>query len=165
LPEILRSIPEIASASTSGRVKVCPPIEFGEGRDVGAAFRELARALGVDARVEVFISYSRVDRTIADDLDRGLRAAGKRTWIDRSDLKPTDDWWRAIKAGIEAADNFLFVISPASVASPHCKEEVEYAAGLAKADDPGTVVADERRLDPEGSAGAAVDHVRPGGGE
>jgi tetratricopeptide (TPR) repeat protein len=135
-PEILRSLPELTLTRATAAVATVPnvvkPIVFPDSGDFAAPFRLLAQALGLDTRVHVFISYSRRDRPFADALDQGLRSSGKRTWIDRSDLLPTDDWMRAIKLGIAAADNFLFVITPDSVDSRYCKVEVEHAVGLRK---------------------------------
>ncbi|MGV2389526.1 MAG UNVERIFIED_CONTAM: toll/interleukin-1 receptor domain-containing protein [Microcystis novacekii LVE1205-3] len=34
--------------------------------------------------------------------------------------------------GIESSDNFLFIISPKSINSPYCSDEVEYAEKLNK---------------------------------
>src|SRR5262249_42161023 len=53
-------------------------------------------------------------------------------WIDWSDIPPTSDWWNEIKAGIEQADNFVFVISPNSIASPICQMEINHALSCGK---------------------------------
>jgi hypothetical protein len=37
------------------------------------------------------------------------------------------DWWREIEKGIEEADTFIFLISPDSVISKVCKQEIEAA--------------------------------------
>merc|ERR1712098_205296 len=46
---------------------------------------------------------------------------------DWQDIPPTADWLAEIYRGIEAADSFLFVISPDSVASEICTLEIEHA--------------------------------------
>jgi hypothetical protein len=138
-PETLRSALELSSAAARASTEadcVLPrihrPIVCPESGDFAVPFRLFAQALGIETWVDVFISYSRKDSAFVETLDVHLRAAGKRTWVDRSNLKPSDDWMRAIKTGIEASDNFLFVISPDSIASRNCKEEVEYAVELKK---------------------------------
>lgn len=83
---------------------------------------------GQDASLnEVFISYSRRDKEFVTRLDNALRQAGRNPWIDWSDIQPAENWWKAIERGIEAASTFVFVISPDSIASKVCRQEVEYA--------------------------------------
>jgi WD40 repeat protein len=76
---------------------------------------------------DVFISYSRKDKAFVQVLHQALAESKYDAWIDWQDIPPTADWWAEIEAGIEAADAFLFVISPDSVASQVCNREVDYA--------------------------------------
>jgi len=49
-------------------------------------------------------------------------------WVDVEDIRPSDDWLRAIHAAIDGADAFVFVVSPDSVdPSSVCTQEIEYA--------------------------------------
>lgn len=80
----------------------------------------------------VFISYSRKDRAFVEKLDAHLRQAGYDPWVDWDDIRKGEDWWKSIQKGIEAADNFVFVISPDSITSVVCRDEIEYAAKLHK---------------------------------
>jgi hypothetical protein len=66
---------------------------------------------------DVFISYSRKDADFVRRLHQALTEQGRDIWIDWEDIPLTADWWQEICAGIEAADNFLFIISPDSVRS------------------------------------------------
>ena len=77
---------------------------------------------------EVFISYSRRDREFVQRLHDALAAAGRDAWVDWHDIPPTAEWWQEVKAGIEGADTFVFVISPDSAASEVCQDEISYAA-------------------------------------
>src|SRR5712691_10046962 len=81
---------------------------------------------------DVFISYSRKDKEFVRKLHDALREARRELWVDWEDIPPTADWMSEIHAGIEAADAFAFVVSPDSVASKVCGEEVEYAVKLNK---------------------------------
>jgi WD40 repeat protein len=76
---------------------------------------------------DVFISYARENsdfvRRIFDDLTRRNREA----WVDWEDIPLTADWLAEAYAGIEGANAFLFVISPASVRSGPCTLELEHA--------------------------------------
>ncbi|NJL44904.1 MAG: toll/interleukin-1 receptor domain-containing protein [Leptolyngbyaceae cyanobacterium SM2_3_12] len=76
---------------------------------------------------EIFISYSRRDKDFVQVLDQALAASRYGTWVDWDDIPPTADWWKAIEAGIEAAHTCVFVISPDSVASSICRQEIDYA--------------------------------------
>ncbi|MEM7345388.1 MAG: TIR domain-containing protein, partial [Chloroflexota bacterium] len=76
---------------------------------------------------EVFISYSRKDKSFAQKLDAALRASGRDPWVDWEDIPLTSDWWAEIQAGIEAADSFVFIISPDSASSKVCGEEIDHA--------------------------------------
>ena len=76
---------------------------------------------------DVFISYSRRDIDFVRHLFDQLTARDREPWADWQDIPPTADWLAEIYRGIEAADSFLFVISPDSVASEICTLEIEHA--------------------------------------
>ncbi len=82
--------------------------------------------------LEVFISYSRADSDFARKLNDALMEVGKLTWFDQESIASGEDFQQEIYRGIENCDNFLFIISPASVNSPYCADEVEYAHKLNK---------------------------------
>jgi WD40 repeat protein len=85
-----------------------------------------------ESSLEIFISYSRADSDFARKLNEELQSYGKTTWFDQESIPPGSDFQQEIYQGIANSDNFLFVISPRSVNSPYCKEEVEYAQKLNK---------------------------------
>ncbi|MGK7876517.1 MAG: toll/interleukin-1 receptor domain-containing protein [Xenococcaceae cyanobacterium] len=85
-----------------------------------------------EASLEVFISYSRTDSDLARQLNDGLQELGKTTWFDQESIATGTDFQQEIYRGIESSDNFLFIISPKSVNSPYCADEVEYAQKLNK---------------------------------
>lgn len=76
---------------------------------------------------DVFISYSRRDAEIVRRLHTRLSEAGRDSWVDWEDIPPTAQWLAEIYAAIEAADTFIFVISPDSLASKVCGLEIEHA--------------------------------------
>jgi WD40 repeat protein len=76
---------------------------------------------------DVFISYSRKDKEFVRKLHSALQQSKREIWIDWEDIPPTADWRAEIRAGIEAAEAFAFVVSPDSVASKVCGEEIDYA--------------------------------------
>lgn len=75
----------------------------------------------------LFISYSRQDQTFVRQLWQALTQADQKVWIDWHDIPPAEDWRQEIYQGIEAADSFVFIISPYSLRSEVCNEELEYA--------------------------------------
>jgi hypothetical protein len=76
---------------------------------------------------DVFISYSRKDIDFAQQLLTALGENGREGWIDLKSIEPTRKWWDEICSGIQKAQNFVFVISPDSIASPICNLELQYA--------------------------------------
>lgn len=75
----------------------------------------------------LFISYSRNDKDFTRKLTQAFEGQGLDLWIDWEDIEPTVDWWEDIKKGIEEADNFLLLLSPDSMQSKYCNQEIEYA--------------------------------------
>ena len=76
---------------------------------------------------DVFISYSRKDKEFVSTLYAAFERSKKNIWVDWNNIPLTSDWWLEIEKGIEAADTFLFVISPDSVASNVCAREIHHA--------------------------------------
>lgn len=79
------------------------------------------------SRKDVFISYSRRDKSFVQPLNAALEQSSHEAWIDWKDIPPSTDWWQQIEAGIEEAHTFIFVISGASVASRVCRQEIDHA--------------------------------------
>jgi CHASE2 domain-containing sensor protein len=75
----------------------------------------------------VFISYSRRDKPFVQNLHSALSRLNQKAWVDWEGILPTEKWWPAIEAGIESAHTFVFVISPSSIASAVCTQEIEHA--------------------------------------
>jgi WD40 repeat protein len=81
---------------------------------------------------DVFISYSRRDRAVVERLAQALEARGRTAWVDWADIPPTAEWMAEIRDAIEASDTVVVVLSPDSVASPVCGEELEVAISANK---------------------------------
>lgn len=87
----------------------------------------------VRLEVDVFIAYSCSDADFAQRLNLGLQTHGKTTWFDQENIAPgvanyNEEIWR----GIETANTFLFVISPAAIEATACSREISYARQLHK---------------------------------
>ncbi|KAM3093822.1 tetratricopeptide repeat protein [Phormidesmis sp. 146-12] len=76
---------------------------------------------------DVFISYSRRDSEFARGLLEALKGENRDTWVDWLSIQAAEDFWQAIVTGIEAANSFIFVISPDSIASQYCNQEIDHA--------------------------------------
>ncbi|BAU12119.1 RHS Repeat family protein [Leptolyngbya sp. NIES-3755] len=77
---------------------------------------------------DVFISYSRKDQAFVRSLDAEFRKLDRVPWVDWDSIRKGEEWWAAIQHGIEGANTFVFVISPDSIDSPICQDEIKYAA-------------------------------------
>jgi WD40 repeat protein len=76
---------------------------------------------------DVFISYSRKDSAFVRQLHDALRQNNRDSWVDWEDIPLSAEWWQEICRGIEAADTFIFVISPDSLLSKVCGDELGHA--------------------------------------
>lgn len=102
---------------------------------------------------DVFISYAREDKAFVRRLHTGLAERGRDAWVDWEDIPLTADWWAEIQRGIDAANAFVFIISPDSARSAVCFREIDYASQHNKRLVPIvwreiTDLADEQRLHP-----------------
>jgi len=80
----------------------------------------------------VFVSYSRRDAGFVTRLAEGLKARGKDVWVDVEGIRDAEVFPAALRRAIEGSDTFLFVITPDSVGSPFCDQEVAHASELNK---------------------------------
>src|SRR5579864_9468757 len=81
---------------------------------------------------DVFVSYSRRDGEFVGRLVESITARGKEVWLDTEGIADAEVFPEAIKGAIEQSDGFVFVITPDSVHSRYCENEVEYARELQK---------------------------------
>ena len=81
---------------------------------------------------DAFLSYSRQDGDFVRRLAGALNERGKDVWVDVDGIRDTERFPEALRRAIESSDAFVFVISPDSVSSEFCEQEVSHAAGLNK---------------------------------
>lgn len=91
-----------------------------------------SRLLPASVMADVFISYSRRDEEFVLTVARALEERNKDVWRDKEDIPPAVAWEDEIRRGIDASDVFVFVLSPDSLASTHCGDELEHALGRNK---------------------------------
>src|SRR3954452_4879160 len=98
---------------------------------------------------DVFLSYAREDRPFVVRLHAGLLTAGQKAWVDWEGIPASAKWMAEVRAAIDAAAAFCFVISPDSVGSAVCQQEAAYAASVNKRMVPILVRRVDERLVPE----------------
>jgi WD40 repeat protein len=84
------------------------------------------------AQGSVFISYSRRDKAFVQRLNDALDAAGVHAWVDWEGIELAADWMETITTSIQSTNAFIFVISPDSLKSKVCAQELEVALGFNK---------------------------------
>ena len=87
---------------------------------------------------DIFISYGRGNenspgsKSFTIELHKILEEKGFDVWLDHQDIPHAVDFQKEINEGIKSADNFIFIISPHSVTSIFCMQEIELAVELNK---------------------------------
>ena len=84
------------------------------------------------ALADVFVSYSRRDSGFVGRLVAALEERGKDVWVDIEGIRDAEVFPAALRTAVEQSDGFLFVITPESIASRFCEQEVEHALDLNK---------------------------------
>jgi WD40 repeat protein len=80
-----------------------------------------------EQHASVFISHSRKDKEFVRRLAERLANHDFKAWVDVDSITLTAEFWPEVNSGIEGSDAFIFVISPDSVSSEDCKEELAHA--------------------------------------
>lgn len=76
---------------------------------------------------QVFLSYSERERPVMEKIARNLMREGFTVWTNKTDIKTGEDFQTMIDRGVEEADNIVFLMSPASLASEYCGKELIHA--------------------------------------
>jgi len=84
--------------------------------------------------MKIFISYSRKDKDLLEKLYPQITATypNDKIWYDK-DLQGGEDWWKSIVTQISECDIFLLLVSPDSITSRICQEELQEAIERDKA--------------------------------
>src|ERR1041385_8723068 len=97
------------------------------------------------ANGRVFISYSRKDKPFVQKLNDALDHAGVQAWVDWEGIELASDWMKTISDAIQGNDAFLFIISPDSLKSRVCADELDLGLKLNKK----LIRSEERRVGKE----------------
>jgi formylglycine-generating enzyme required for sulfatase activity len=76
---------------------------------------------------KIFLSYSSLDKTIADRVCSALEAAEIPCWIAPRNILPGVDYPRAIMEAITSVQVLVLILTPQAAASPHILSEVGQA--------------------------------------
>jgi WD40 repeat protein len=76
---------------------------------------------------DVFLSYSHKDKDFTKKLHITLIQKKRNTWVDWEDIPKAADWWEEIERGIEGCYTFVCVLSPETLQSKVCQDEVNHA--------------------------------------
>ncbi|MCK6580030.1 MAG: SUMF1/EgtB/PvdO family nonheme iron enzyme [Anaerolineae bacterium] len=77
--------------------------------------------------MRIFISYARLDKPYCIQISNLLTAHD--VWFDQR-FYAGDKWWDEILRRLEWCEGFIYLLSPASVASTYCRQEFELAIQL-----------------------------------
>lgn len=101
----------------------------GWGITIAPATAGFAKPTAPRATVDIFLSYSRLDRTAMRIVYDILRKAGFSVWIDEGLEPGTPSWIEAIEEALEQAQAMVVLLSPHAKASTWVRREISYAQG------------------------------------
>jgi len=82
---------------------------------------------------DFFISHAKKDgRAFALELHDQLEGDGFPAWFDERDIEPGANWPRSIETAVRNCIALLFVLTPGSIASQTCMDELDLAINLGK---------------------------------
>ncbi|MEO0408233.1 MAG: toll/interleukin-1 receptor domain-containing protein, partial [Cyanobacteria bacterium P01_A01_bin.135] len=81
---------------------------------------------------QVFLSYSEENRPQREEIHRLLQRQGFTVWVNTTDIQTGSDFEQAIRDGVEKADSVVYLLSPSSLTSRYCQQELEFAQSYNK---------------------------------
>jgi TIR domain len=82
--------------------------------------------------LRIFVSYSRADTDLADQLESDLKRVGLQPWVDRQGIEGGHDWLDAIQHAIEQCDALVVILTPQAVGSEFVRIEWRHAKRMRK---------------------------------
>lgn len=79
--------------------------------------------------MQVFISHSWKDSSLAKRLANVLEASGFRVWDVSRNLLPGDNWAKSVAQALDESQAMVVLLTPESIHSPWVKSEIEHALG------------------------------------
>jgi hypothetical protein len=75
----------------------------------------------------VFISYSRANKGFAIKLAKDLQSDGYPIWLDQLNIPTGARWDDEVEKALRECEDFMVILTPASIASENVKDEIGYA--------------------------------------
>jgi HEAT repeat protein len=80
----------------------------------------------------IFLSYRSIEVEFALQLASDLKNAGINMWMDRLDIKPGDDWVKALTLAVNECAALVSVLTPEYANSKYCQRELSRADRIGK---------------------------------
>jgi hypothetical protein len=78
-----------------------------------------------DITKQVFISYVRKDRNLADALANELQKKGFKVWLDKN-ISPGAKWSEEVSKALDESDSMIAILNQYSFSSSYVRNELEY---------------------------------------
>jgi hypothetical protein len=83
--------------------------------------------------MQVFLSYSESDkslaRRVADGLERAGRDGGLKVWFAEREILPGQNWAEKIARALKDSEAMVVLLTPDALSSTQVRREIEYALG------------------------------------
>lgn len=79
-----------------------------------------------------FVSYSRKQKYIAEELQKFLKQQSMTVWFDQDAITIGDNWMEEIRKGIHQSDELVLIVSPDSLKSEIVSQEITIAETCGK---------------------------------
>ncbi len=76
---------------------------------------------------DIFICYARKDLKISEKIHQALAEFGIAVWVDWEDIPKAEDFLQKTFRSIENSSIFVYLLSPDSIESETCQEELDHA--------------------------------------
>ncbi|NEP53598.1 MAG: toll/interleukin-1 receptor domain-containing protein, partial [Moorea sp. SIO3C2] len=76
---------------------------------------------------QVLICYADQDKSVMQKIAKTLMRKSFTVWTNKTDIETGTPFQDVINQGIEGADNLVYLISPASIKSDYCQQEITHA--------------------------------------
>ncbi len=87
---------------------------------------------GDNLMTHVFLAHAEEDHDISEQVRHSLMRESFTVWTNKRDIQTGEAFQAAINRGVEEADNVVCLLSPHSLQSAYCLQEIDYALSLNK---------------------------------
>ena len=120
LDRLIADHPAVQEAMRESQIEEAPSLEL------TAPTRGVQKTSPQTRDHDIFVSYARVDSSIALRLSDELAGQHFSIWIDQINIRPGDHWDRAVQNALKESEIMLLVLTSASAASGNVADEYHY---------------------------------------